>query len=103
AAEVDERAELRQTNDDAFANLSDLQRAEQLLLLLVEFFFQNLPLREHDAMALVVEVDDLEPQFLPDQFVEIADRLTANLRCRHETAHAEVDENAALDALGAGR
>ena len=34
AAEVDERAELRQPDDDAFADLADLQRAEQLLLLL---------------------------------------------------------------------
>jgi len=54
-------------------------------------------------VAFVVEVDDLEPQFLPDEFVEIADRLTANLRCRNETAHAEVDENAALDDLRDGR
>ncbi len=90
-------------DDDAFANLADLQRAEQLLLLLVEFFFQNLALREHDAMALVVEVDDLEPQLLADEFVEVADGLATDLRCGHEAAHAEVDENAALDDLRDGR
>ena len=54
-------------------------------------------------MTLVIEVDDLEPQLLADEFVEIADRLTADLRCRHEAAHAEVDENAALDDLRDGR
>ena len=90
------------TNDDAFANLTDFERSEQLLLLRVEFFFENLTLRKHDAMALVIEIDDLEAQFLADEFVEIADRLAANLRCGNESAHAEIDENAALDDLRDG-
>ncbi len=34
-----------------------------------------------------------------DQFVEIADRLTADLGRRHEAAHAQVDENAAFHHL----
>ena len=34
AAEVDERAELGEPDDDALADLADGQRAEQLLLLL---------------------------------------------------------------------
>ncbi len=54
-------------------------------------------------MALVVEIDDLEPQMLADELVEIADGLAADLRGRDETAHAEVDENAALDDLRDGR
>ena len=99
AAEVDERAELREPHDDAFADLADGQRAEQLLLLLVEFFFEHLALREHDAMALVIEVDHLQAQLLADEFVEVADRLAADLRCGDEAAHAEVDEDAALDDL----
>src|SRR6202163_2208866 len=103
AAEVDERAELREPHHDAFADLSDLQRAEQLLLLGVELFFEHLPLAQYDAMALVVEVDDLEPQLLADELVEVADGLAADLRRRDEPAHAEVDENAALDDLRDGR
>ena len=50
-------------------------------------------------MPLVVEIDHLEAQVLADEFVEIADGLAANLRGRHEAAHAEVDEHAALDDL----
>jgi hypothetical protein len=50
-------------------------------------------------MPLVIEVDHFEPQLLADEFVEVADRLAADLRCRHEAAHAEVDEDAALDDL----
>ena len=99
AAEVDECAELCKTNDDAFADLTDGQRAEQLLFLLVEFFFQNLALREHDAMAFVIEVDHFEAQAFADEFVEVADGLTTDLRCGDEAAHAEVDQDAALDDL----
>ncbi len=54
-------------------------------------------------MALVIEIDHLETQMLPDEFVEIADRLAADLRCRHEAAHSEVDQNAAFDDLRDGR
>jgi hypothetical protein len=69
------------------------------LLLRVELFFENLTLREHDAVALVVEVDDLEAQAFADEFVEVADRLAPDLRRGDEATHAEVDEDAALDDL----
>ena len=103
AAEVDERAEIGQTHDDAFANLSDLERVEQLLLLRLQLFFEHEPLREHDAMALVIEIDHFQAQMLADELVEIADRLAADLRGRNEAAHAEIDEHAALDDLRDGR
>src|SRR5581483_850331 len=102
-AEVAERAELGEPDHDAFANLTDLQRAEQLLLLRVQLFFEDLTLREHDAVPLVIEVDDLQPQLLPDELVEVADGLTADLRGGDEAAHAEVDEDAALHDLRDGR
>ncbi len=54
-------------------------------------------------MTLVIEIDHLEPQMLADQFVEISDGLTADLRGGNEPAHAEVDEDAALDDLRHGR
>src|SRR5579884_1038998 len=98
-AEIHERTELRKTNDHAFPDLSDFKRAEQFLLFRVEFFFENQTLRKHDAMALVIEIDDFEPEFFADEFVEIADRLTANLRRRNEAAHAQIDQYAAFDDL----
>ena len=103
AAQVDERAEVRETHDDALADLPDLERVEQLLLLRLQLFFEDEPLREHDAMPLVVEIDHLQTQVLADEFVEVADRLTPDLRRRHEAAHPEIDENAALDDLRDGR
>ncbi len=45
----------------------------------------------------------LSRSLLADEFVEIADRLAANLRCGNEAAHAEIDEHAALDDLRDGR
>ena len=96
AAEVDECAELSQSDDHAFANLSDFERSEQLLFLRVELFFENQPLRKHDAMTLVIEIDHFRAQALSDQLVEIADGLPANLRCGNESAHAKIDENAAF-------
>ena len=50
-------------------------------------------------MPLVVKVDHFEAQFLADKLVQIADRLAANLRCRNEAAHAEVNQHAAFDDL----
>ena len=98
-AEIDKSAELRKTYDDALADLSDGQRAEELGLLLVELFFEHLPLREDDAMPFVVEVDHLEAQPLADDLFEIADGLTPDLRRGDEAAHPEIDENAAFDDL----
>ena len=72
------------------------------MLLRLELFFEHVALREHDAMTLVIEIDDLEPQLLPDELVEIADRLATNLRRRHEAAHTEIDEHAAFDDLRDG-
>ena len=103
AAEIDEGAEVGQAHDHAFTNLSDLERVEQLLLLRLKLFFENEPLREHDAMALVIEVDDFQAQMLADEFVEISNGLAANLRSRNEAAHAEIDEHAAFDDLRYGR
>src|SRR5205823_5386326 len=103
AAEIDECAELRQTHDDAFTNLSDLERAEQFLFLSVEFFFQNQTLRQHDAVPLVIEIDHFESQLLPDQFFQVANRLPPDLRSGNESAHAEIDKDAAFDNLSNGR
>ena len=50
-------------------------------------------------MTFVIQIDHFEPQSLADELVEVADRLTPDLRSRHEAAHAEIDEYAALDDL----
>ncbi len=65
AAQIHECSELCQPHDHAFADLSDLERAEQLLFLRVQLLFQNQTLRENYAMPFVVEIDDLEAQLLP--------------------------------------
>ncbi|MBD5633754.1 MAG: hypothetical protein IAI49_04665 [Candidatus Eremiobacteraeota bacterium] len=86
-----------------FADLADRERAEQFGLLRVELFFEDEALREDDAVALVIEIDHLEAQVLAHELFEISDRLAADLRGRNEAAHAEIDEDAALDHLRDGR
>jgi hypothetical protein len=102
AAEIDERAELSQTYHHAFANLPNLERTQKLLLLGVELFFEHEPLREHYAMAFMVEIDYLQAKLLADQLIEISDRLPPNLGRRHEAAHTEIHEHAAFDDLRDG-
>src|SRR5487761_2528163 len=97
--EVDERTEIGKSNDDAFTNLTDFHRVHELLLFGLHLFFENEALRENDAMAFVIEIDDFKTKTLIDQFVEISDWLTTNLRCRHKAAHTEINEDAAFDDL----
>src|SRR5579875_1868555 len=60
AAQIDEGAELGQAYDDAFPDLPDRQRPEQLGLLLVQLLFEDQALREDDAVPLMIEVDHLQ-------------------------------------------
>ena len=96
AAKVDESTEIGEPDDDAFANLRDFERIEKLLLLRLQLFFEHESLRENDAMALMIEIDHFETQMLSDELVEISDGLPADLRGRNESAHAQIDEYAAL-------
>ena len=50
-------------------------------------------------MTFVIEIDHLEPKVLADELVEISDRLPADLRRRHESAHAQIHQHAAFDDL----
>ena len=55
--------------------------------------------REHDVAALLVDLDDAHAQLLPAQRVEVADGTHVDLRAGQERADADVDREAALDAL----
>src|SRR5690606_16532455 len=57
--------------------------------------------REHDVPALLVELDDLEVEGLPEELVEVPNRSEVDLRAREERLHAALDgdRKAALHAL----
>ena len=62
-------------------------------------FFEEHLAREHDVAALLVDLDDAHAQLLAAQRVEVADGTDVDLRAGQERADADVDREAALDAL----
>ncbi len=99
AAEIDERAVVGDVLDDALEHLALGERLERVLLLLGVLLLEQRLAREHDVAALLVDLDDAHAQFLAAQRVEVAHRTHVDLRAGQERAHADVDREAALDAL----
>ena len=99
AAEIDERAVVGDVLDHAVQHLAFGQRVERVLLLFRVLFFEEDLAREHDVAALLVHLDDAHAELLPAQRVEIADGTHVDLRAGEEGADADVDREAALDAL----
>ena len=75
------------------------ERLERVLLLLGVLLFEERLAREHDVAALLVDLDDAHAELLPAQRVEVAHRTHVDLRAGQERADADVDGEAALDAL----
>ena len=107
AAEIDEHAEAAHAGDPAAADIAFVQLLDQALLLLHAPLLQRGALREDDAVAPPVDLDDLEPQRVADgvgQACAASGVLAAALRpeaddLRHgyEGVHAfDVDEQATL-------
>ena len=99
AAEIDERAVVGDVLHHAAQHLAFGERLERLLLLLGVLLFEEDLAREDDVAALLVDLDDAHPELLPLQRVEVADRPHVDLAAGQERAHADVDGEAALDAL----
>ena len=99
AAEIDERAVVGDVLDGALQHLALGKGVQRVLLLLGVFFFEEHLAGEHDVAALLVDLDDAHAQLLAAKRVEVADRPHVDLRARQERAYADVDREAALDAL----
>src|SRR5262245_1759034 len=99
AAQIDERAVVGDVLDDAGEDLALGERVERVFLLLGVLFLEEHLAREHDVAALLVDLDDAHAQLLAAQGVEVANRADVDLRPGQERAHADVDGEAALDAL----
>ena len=111
AAEVDEDAERRDRAHDAGHALAGLEAAEQLVALLAALLVEGDLLRQDEAVRLAVDLEDLEAEGAADERLELlgdllrgvawllvarAAREVDDLADRHEAAHAEVDDEAAL-------
>ena len=99
AVEVDERAEVDDVRDRALDDLAGLQAVEDLLADLLALLLEDRAAREHDVVARAVELDHLALDLLAHELVEVLDAADVDQRGGQEAAHAEVDDQAALDDL----
>jgi len=102
AAQVDEGAVVGQVLDHAGQDRTLLELLEGLLLELLALLLEQHAAAEHDVAALLVELDDLELEFLRDVLVEVANRADVDLAARQERLDADVDAQPALDPADDG-
>ena len=99
AVEVDERAEVDDVRDLALDHVAGLKLVEDLLALLLALLLEHGAAREHDVVARAVELDHLRAQLLAEELVEVLHAADVDERRRQEAAHAEVEDQTALDDL----
>ena len=80
AAEIDERAEVRDVLHDALTDLILLQVLHQLLALAGALVLEDHAARDDDVAAALVQLDDLELELLAEQLVDVGDAAKRDLR-----------------------
>ena len=76
-----------------------LEAAEDLLADLLALLLEHGAAREHDVVAAAVELDHLALERLALELVEVVDATDVDQRGGQEAAHAEVEDQPALDDL----
>ena len=99
AAEVDEGAEVDDRGHDAPAALAGLEVDEELAALLLLGLLQPGPARQHDVVAVAVELDDLGLDAAAHVRLQLADPAQLDQRGGQEAAQPDVDDEAALHHL----
>ena len=100
AAEIDERAEVRDVFHHALPHLILLQLLHQLLALAGALCLEDHSTRDHDVAAALVQLDDLELVLLPEQLINVGHAAQCDLRAGEERVDAhEVHDHATLDLL----
>ena len=102
AAEVDEGAEVDDRRHDTVADLARLEVGEELVALLALGLLEVRAARQHDVVAVLVELDDLALERAADERVQVADAAQVDERRGEEAAQADVEDEAALDDLDDG-
>ena len=72
---------------------------EDRLPLLLALVLEDGAARQHDVVARAVELDHLAAQLLAEELVQVLDAADVDQRRGQEAAHAEVEDQAALDDL----
>ena len=101
AVEVHEGAEIRDVLDNALANLAFLKVLEEGGAAGGAFGLQQLAARDHDVLAVVVNLQNLQIQFLIDEGVEVVHLTDIHLRTRQECLDAtDIHNQTALHSAG---
>ena len=100
SAEVDEGAEIGDVLDDAIADLVLLEIDQHPVAEHLATLFEKLAARDDDVAAALVDLDDLEFERLPEDRVDVLDRLEIDLGAGQEGGHAvQIDDDAPFDPL----
>src|SRR6185312_3281881 len=102
AVEVDEGAEVDDVGDLTLHDEPGLEAVEDLLADLLALLLQDGAAGEDDVVAGAVELDDLGLDLRGEVLVEVGDAADVDQRGGQEAAHAEVDDEPALDDLDDG-
>ena len=78
---------------------ADVERVEDALAHLAPLLLEHRAARQHDVVARAVELDHAAAQRLAEELVQILHAADVDERRRQEAAHAEVDDEPALDDL----
>src|SRR4029077_1986589 len=99
AAEVHERTEVDDRGHDALADLALLELGQEALAHLGLGLLEPGAARQHDVVAVLVELDDLRLERLADGGLQVAHAAHLHQRRGQEAAQADVEDQAALDDL----
>src|SRR6266850_2686017 len=97
AVEINERAEVGDVLDGAFADVARHHLGEQFLAPFVAFLFNQLPTGEDDVLALLIDLNDLKFVGVGDVLLKVLGRDDVDLRGGKKRLDANVDEQAAFD------
>jgi len=102
SAQVDEGAEVGQTSHAATEDLPLGQVGQGLVLHLLTVLFNRLLAGQDHLAAAAIDLQDLQRQDLADEVGQIVHRTDVHVGGRDEAPQAQVDDQSALDLLGAG-
>src|SRR5688572_9165437 len=97
SVEVDERTEIGDVLDGAFADVAGHHLGEELAALLVAFLLDQFAAGENDVLALLIDFNDFKFVGVADVNVEVFRRGDVDLGGREESFDTDVDEETTFD------
>ena len=99
AVQVHEGAEVDDVADGALDDVAHVELVDDLLADLLALLFEDRAAAEHHVVAVAVHLDDAAVELLAHVLLQVLHAPDVDQRGRQEAAHAEVEDEAALDDL----